>query len=123
MTAAPKADVPRKPDPAKCLARSVAQALAEDPTLEAVTVDQARHTISVATLGKTDVPKLTERISATIRQAEESDAVAPCTLLAGETTCQTCGQPLSEFERRKISIRQEADATTIARVTCPTAPR
>src|SRR5208283_3444658 len=36
---------------------------------------------------------------------------------------QTCGQPLSEFERRKISIRQEADTTTIARVTCPTAPK
>ena len=47
----------------------------------------------------------------------------PCTLLAGETTCQTCGQPLSDFERQKITIRQEADTTTIARVTCPTAPK
>jgi Zn2+/Cd2+-exporting ATPase len=113
----------RQPDPGKCLARSVAQALAEDPTLEAVTVDQAHHTISVATLGQTDVPKLTERISATIQQAQESGADQPCTLLAGETTCQTCGQPLSEFERQKITIRQEADATTIARITCPTAPK
>ena len=47
----------------------------------------------------------------------------PCTLLAGESTCQTCGQPLSDFERQKITIRQEADTTTIARVTCPTAPK
>src|SRR5208282_2969118 len=69
------------------------------------------------------VPKLTERISATIQEAEEREESQPCTLLAGETTCQTCGQPLSEFERRKISIRQEADTTTIARVTCPTAPK
>jgi Cd2+/Zn2+-exporting ATPase len=115
MSATPKADALRNPDSGKCLARSVAQALAEDPTLEAVTVDQAHHTISVATLGKTDVPKLTERISATVQQAEESDAVRPCTLLAGETTCQTCGQPLSEFERRKITISREADTTTIAR--------
>ena len=118
-----KPDAARKPDPGKCLARSVAQALAEDPTLEAVTVDQTHHTISVATLGQTDVPKLTKRISATIQQAQESDGLQPCTLLAGETTCQTCGQPLSDFERQKITIRQEADTTTIARVTCPTAPK
>jgi len=123
MSVTPKPDPARKADPGKCLARSVAQALADDPTLEAVTVDQARHTISVATLGKTDVPKLTARISATIQQAQESDSLQPCTLLAGETTCATCGQPLSEFEHQKITIRQEADATTIARVTCPTAPK
>ena len=123
MSVMPKPDAVRKPDPGKCLARSVAEALAEDPTLEAVTVDQAHHTISVATLGKTDVPKLTERISATIQQAQEAAPLQPCTLLAGETTCQTCGQPLSDFERQKITIRQEADTTTIARVTCPTAPK
>jgi Cd2+/Zn2+-exporting ATPase len=123
MSATAKADAIRKPDPGKCLARSVAQALAEDPTLEAVTVDQGHHTISVATLGKTDVPKLTERISATVRQAEESDAGQPCTQLSGERTCQTCGQPLSEFERRRITIRREADTTTIARMTCTTAPK
>jgi Cd2+/Zn2+-exporting ATPase len=123
MSVTPKPDALRKPDPGKCLARSVAEALAEDPTLEAVTVDQAHRTISVATLGKTDVPKLTERISATVQHAQEADARQPCTLLAGETTCQTCGQPLSEFERLKITVRQEADTTTIARVTCPTAPK
>jgi len=123
MSVMPKVDALRKPDPGKCLARSVADALAEDPTLEAVTVDQAHHTISVATLGKTDVPKLTERISATVQHAQEAADLEPCTLLAGETTCQTCGQPLSDFERRKITIRQEADTTTIARVTCPTAPK
>jgi Zn2+/Cd2+-exporting ATPase len=123
MGAISKPDAKRQPDPGKCLARSVAQALAEDPTLEAVTVDQTHHTISVATLGQTDVSKLTERISTTVRQAQESTALEPCTLLAGETTCQTCGQPLSDFERQKITIRQEADTTTIARVTCPTAPK
>src|ERR1017187_4837563 len=123
MSVTPKPDALRKPDPGKCLARSVAEALAEDPTLEAVTVDQAHHTISVATLGQTDVPKLTERISATVQHAQEAGPLEPCTLLAGETTCQTCGQPLSEFEHKKITIRQEADTTTIARVTCPTAPK
>ena len=123
MNATPKPEVRSKSEPGKCLARSVAEALAEDPTLEAVTVDQAHHTISVATLGQTDVPKLTERISATVQHAQEAAATQPCTLLAGETTCQTCGQPLSDFERQKITVRQEAATTTIARVTCPTAPK
>jgi Zn2+/Cd2+-exporting ATPase len=123
MSVTPKPDTLRKPDPGKCLARSVADALAEDPTLEAVTVDQAHQTISVATLGKTDVPKLTERISATVRHAQEAGATQPCTLLTGETNCQTCGQPLSDFERNKITIRQDDATTTIARVTCPTAPK
>ncbi len=123
MSVSSKTDALRPADRAKCLARSVADAFAEDPTLEAVTVDRARHTISVATLGQTDVPRLTERIRATIRQAQASDDEPCCTLLEGETTCQTCGQPLSDFERRKISIRREAEATTIARVTCPTAPK
>src|ERR1035438_2019322 len=109
MSGKPKPDASRKPEPGKCLARSVAEALAEDPTLEAVTVDQAHHTISVATLGQTDVPKLTERISATVQHAEEAGGLEPCTLLAGESTCQTCGQPLSDFEQRRITIRREAD--------------
>ncbi|HYG34802.1 MAG TPA: hypothetical protein VEC99_08465, partial [Clostridia bacterium] len=64
-----------------CLARSVVNALAEDPTLEAVTIDRARKTISVATLGKADVPKLTERLSNTFQQAQEDHTKRRCTLL------------------------------------------
>src|SRR5512137_178794 len=119
MRITPKPEAGEEAESAQCLARSVARALAEDPSLEAVTVDQAHQTISVATLGKTDVPKLTERISATVRHAQESGATQPCTLLTGEINCQTCGQPLSDFERNKITIRQDAATTTIARVTCP----
>jgi Cd2+/Zn2+-exporting ATPase len=123
MRVTPKPKAGQEPEPAQCLARSVARALAEDPSLEAVTVDQAHQTISVATLGNTDVPQLTERISATVRRAEEAGDTQRCSLLTGEATCQTCAHPLSEFERQRITVRQEADATTIARVTCPTAPK
>ena len=112
-----------QPNADKCLARSVADALAEDPTLEAVTVDRVRHSISIATLGQTDVPQLSERISATIQRAHHATGTRPCALLRGETTCRTCGQPLADFERRKLAISQQADTLTIARVTCPTAPR
>ena len=115
--------VERPSVPQKCLARSVMDALSEEPALEAVTIDRARQTISVATLGQADVGKLTEKISSSIRLAQEAAANEPCSLLAGEGDCQTCIRPLSEPERRRITISQDADSTTIARVTCPTAPR
>src|SRR5213593_43465 len=109
-------------DSAKCLARSVAEVLAENPALEAVTIDRARQTISVATIGRADVPKLTEQISATVRRAQEAAVGDSCNLLAGKGDCHTCSHALSDLERKRISFHQDAGATTIARVTCPTAP-
>jgi Zn2+/Cd2+-exporting ATPase len=120
-TAAPKKGSPT-PEARPCLARSVVEVLTQDPTLEAVTIDRARQTISVATLGKTDVPRITERISATVQAAQESTGHQGCTLLAGAGDCLNCVRPLAEGDRQKITIRHEADMTTIARVTCPTAP-
>ncbi len=117
-----KADCADHPEAGQCLARSVLEALAEDPTLEAVTFDRARQTISIATLGKTDVPQLTERINATVRRAQQAAGRPPCQLLAGEGDCVTCVRPLAEVEREKITIRHDGEKTTIARVTCPTAP-
>lgn len=105
-----------------CLTRAVSRALAEEPTLEAVTLDRARKTISVATLGRTDVAQLTERVSARIQAAEESKA-APCQLLSGAADCSTCEAPLTGPERQNITITHTHGATTIARVTCPTAPK
>jgi Zn2+/Cd2+-exporting ATPase len=112
-----------EPDGSHCLARSVVSALGEDPTLEAVTIDRARKRISVATLGKTDVPRLTELITVTLERAQQTRARRRCTLLAGHGQCATCTMPLSETERQKISIQHDGERTTIARVTCPTAPK
>ena len=107
----------------KCLARSVSDALARDSALEAVTIDRKRQAISLATLGPANVPELTERIRDTIERAQRADVKNPCHLLAGGGDCETCERPLSDAERQKITIRQEGDVTTIARVTCPTAPK
>ena len=110
-------------EPARCLARSVVDAFKEDPSLEAVTIDRSRQTLSVATLGKTDVPQVTERIRQTIQRAQTDQGEGTCQLLAGEGDCRTCAQPLSEAELRRITIQRQGGSTTIARVTCPTAPR
>ncbi len=123
MAATPVPETRPHREPEKCLARSLADTLAEEPALEAVTIDRARRKISVATLGRADVEKLTERITAKLTVAQSAVAESRCSLLAGKSDCATCRQPLSETERQKITIRTEGDATTIARVTCPTAPK
>ncbi|MDR3377666.1 MAG: cation-translocating P-type ATPase, partial [Verrucomicrobiae bacterium] len=108
--------------PESCLARSLADTLAEEPTLEAVTINRGQQKISVATLGRTDVEKLGERISQKVTAAEAEEKESHCGLFAGKEECAVCLHPLSDDERRKITIRTEGDTTTIARVTCPTAP-
>ncbi len=112
----------RRDENAHCLARSVVNTLAEEPTLEAVTIDRAHQKISVATLGRADVGKLAERITREFEAAQSAAAEHHCRLLAGEDDCWSCEMPLSNQERRRITIKREGDSTTIARVTCPTAP-
>jgi Cd2+/Zn2+-exporting ATPase len=111
------------PEPTQCLARSVVHALTEDPTLEAVTIDRARQTISIATLGQTDVERLSARISGTLERAQQTREQRRCTLLAGYGACEQCVQPLPQADRERVTIRHEGQITTIARVTCPTAPK
>ena len=91
--------------------------------LEAVTIDTAQQKISVATLGRADVEKLTQKISAKISSAQNSAASETCSLFSGKNNCSVCDAPLSANEQKLITIRREATATTIARVTCPTAPK
>jgi Cd2+/Zn2+-exporting ATPase len=106
-----------------CLARSVADTLAEEPSLEAVTFDVAQNKISVATLGRADVEKLTRRLTEKIQTAQNSNASQTCSLLSGNSDCAGCASPLTEAERRRVTIQHSGELTTIARVTCPTAPK
>ena len=106
-----------------CLARSVAEAFTEDPTLEAVTLNKQKNTISVASLGRTDEVSLRARIGATVARAEAAGAEHRCGLLDGTTDCATCEIGLTAAERKNLTIQHSGDVTTIARVTCPTAPR
>ncbi len=123
MSSTAEARSQRKPGNRVCLARSVVETLAEEPALEAVTIDRTRETISVATLGRTDEARLTDRITAKFQEAHASDTDHVCSLLTGQGDCSTCSTPLAEHEREKITIKHEGATTTIARVTCPTAPK
>ena len=122
MNAPPDKRPAHESEAGHCLARSVVDTLAEEPGLEAVTIDRAQQKISLATLGRADVNRLTERITSQFETAQAVSAERHCSLLTGRSDCATCDAPLSETERKKIVIRTEGEATTIARVTCPTAP-
>jgi len=122
MNSAPEKDL-RPGETGRCLARSVVNTLAEEPALEAVTIDRANQKISVATLGRADVARLTERITNEFQAAQNADADHVCSLLSGTGDCFSCDTPLSEEERRKITIQNDGSTTTIARLTCPTAPK
>ena len=105
----------------RCLARSVVDTLAQEPALEAITIDRAQQKISVATLGRTDVAKLADRLTEKFHTVQET-AGESCGLLTGQGDCLTCETPLSDQERQRILIEHKGGTTTIARVTCPTAP-
>ncbi|MCU0784605.1 MAG: cadmium-translocating P-type ATPase [Verrucomicrobia bacterium] len=109
-------------DASRCLARSVVKTLAEEPALEAVTIDRAQQKISVATLGRTDVTQLTGRLTEKFHHAQEAVSDQACGLLTGDGDCSRCDTPLSDQQSQRITIKHESGATTIARVTCPTAP-
>ncbi|MEO5803452.1 MAG: cation-translocating P-type ATPase [Verrucomicrobiota bacterium] len=102
---------------------SVANALATEPALEAVTFSERGDSVSVATLGKAYDPALEKRVAETIRHARERSLGLDCGLLKGEPDCFGCTIPFAKFERQSITIKHDAEKTTIARVTCPTAPR
>src|SRR5579862_9489940 len=112
-----------KPDSSHCLARSVMDVMIKEPSLEAVTINRAEQKIFVATLGQTDEPRLAENVSSQIRGSYDKGLTEQCLLLEGKGDCSCCDAPLSESERKKITIEHQGDITTIARVTCPTAPK
>lgn len=115
--------MPTKPATAEspaCLVRSISSAFTAEQTLEAVTIQKSMEKVSVATIGRTDETKLAGQVTATIQKAQTE---FPCRLLEGIEDCSTCSAPLSATERQTVSVQCAGEATTISRVTCPTAPR
>ncbi|MBI5799218.1 MAG: cation-transporting P-type ATPase, partial [Verrucomicrobia bacterium] len=110
-------------DRPSCLARSVSAMLAREPALEAVTVHRTQPAISIATLGNREVEGLADRVTAAVEAGRQTSARLHCGLLAEAGDCRACDIPLAATEAQAITIQRTGDQSTIARVTCPTAPR
>jgi Cd2+/Zn2+-exporting ATPase len=87
-----------------------------------VRIHHADRSVSVATLGKTDSGEIETAVSARIRQLQEKHAGPRCALLEGTADCATCPTPFPAQISKSITVQRDPAATTIARVTCPTAP-
>jgi Cd2+/Zn2+-exporting ATPase len=93
-----------------------------DPGLEAVKVDRAAGALSIAALGRPPASEALDRIKLQLRDATaESDHV--CALLSGGQDCDNCPHAGQLPGPDRFVVQHLPDATTIARVTCPTAPR
>ena len=107
-------------DTPKCLVQTVAEVMRRAPTLEAVKIDRAQNSIVLATLGPADAD-LEQVVTRQIRALQQQSPA--CRLLVGAASCDTCELALDPTLKRSLNIQQDAATTTIARVSCPTAPR
>ena len=105
-----------------CLVSVVTRAMEKDPALEAVKVDRAAGALAIAALGKPPGGATVARLSDQLRDATaKSDHV--CALITGSENCSNCPQAEHLPSPDLFTVQHIPGATTIARVTCPTAPR
>jgi Cd2+/Zn2+-exporting ATPase len=106
----------------RCLVRTVAEAMDREPSLEAVKFDRQNHSVAVATLG-TPASNIERLVAENIRELHEDHQQPRCCLLDGDSDCERCLLPQDPALRGKFEIQHSATITTIARKTCPTAPK
>jgi Cd2+/Zn2+-exporting ATPase len=123
MSTAPKAGNRCNQAAPDCLVTLVTEAMKAEPAIEAVKVNRAAQTLSVATLAKASDPAIEERLTAQFQTLHSKASDKCCVLATGTSECSGCTVPLSSPQRQNIVIENSPEATTIARVTCPTAPR
>lgn len=105
-----------------CLIETVAQAMQNDASLEAVQVHRDKEVVSVATMGRHDVAALDATLSERLQQLQQTPEETPCQLLQGKPSCEGCPSEKSAGHQPGLSVKHEAETTTISRITCPTAP-
>ncbi|MCC7376657.1 MAG: cadmium-translocating P-type ATPase [Verrucomicrobiales bacterium] len=120
--------MPGNPHPSprsdRCFVRLVADEMQSDPRLEAVKVDRKTQAISVATLGETQGGAAADRVAGLLKSSDLGhDPDHVCALLSGADDCAGCPHSTQWSASKKLTIDHAPEVTTIARVTCPTAPR
>lgn len=116
------ADSSKAGDNSVCLIKAVAETMQAEPTLEAVQVRPGGSTVSVATIGRHDSAALDATLSLRLGELRAATGEAGCALLQGNASCAGCPSEKTEGSQPGILVKHEGPTTTIARVTCPTAP-
>ena len=103
--------------------QSVADTLAKEPALEAVTIDRNERRVSLATFGRTNEAALKQRLAETLDAAQHAPESERCCMLHGSQDCGTCALPSRPLPHAGLTVKQQGDGVmTIAKVCCPTAP-
>ncbi len=122
MSNAPQRPRDFHPENSRCLVQAVSETFREEPALEAVKIDRARQSISVATLGRADNAGIEKVLTERLQKLQQIEDAAGCKLLGGAPDCAGCAVAAPP-ETAGLTVRHDAGTTTIARVTCPTAPK
>jgi Cd2+/Zn2+-exporting ATPase len=123
MKGAPSTGPSEPRAPAHCLVQTVAAVMETEPALEAVKINCARQAISVATLGRHNDADLEGHLATEVQRLRADPAGERCCVLGGDNDCATCDYPLPPLTRQNVTVTREGGTVTIARVTCPTAPK
>jgi Cd2+/Zn2+-exporting ATPase len=105
----------------RCLAEVFAHRLIHNPALEAVTVHPARDTLAIARMSKDGNQALEEMVVQAVEPLRQPDSL--CLVARGEGDCSQCDLGPEARALPGITITHGAEGTTIARETCPTAPK
>lgn len=124
MNNAPSRPDKSGPAASRCLVQTVAEAFKDEPALEAVKIDRAQHSISVATLGKADNGEIEKVLTERLQRLQQEEASGGgCKLLEGAPDCSGCTLVTPADAAAPLTVQHDASTTTISRVTCPTAPK
>lgn len=103
-----------------CLARSIADLIATDPTLEAVTLNPKEGSGAVATFSNNPNPKTQEAVIHAVTKAQED--ASECPLARNEGHCSTCPKNDILNALPNTTAVAKNETLVVARVSCPTAP-
>src|SRR4051812_16592686 len=106
-----------------CLIQVVAEAMKDQPALEAVKFNRAQKSISLATMGKVSDPDLERLLTTKIQNLQSGASGEKCALLDGAADCANCERSGGASHLAYLQVKHEPDTTTVTRITCPTAPR
>jgi Zn2+/Cd2+-exporting ATPase len=112
---------PKSQSDDRCLAEVFAHRLIHNPALEAVTVQPARDTLAIARMTKDGNQALEEMVVQAVEPLRQPDS--PCLVARGEGDCSQCDLGPEARALPGITISHGTEGTTIARETCPTAPK
>ncbi len=109
--------------PERCLIKAAMHELSLEPSLRAVSFDHAAEKLSVASFGWEGSKRIGDRLATYLREAPSAQGADSCKLLQAGSDCHDCPRLIELTGEKGYTVEQSGNGITVARITCPTAPR